>query len=159
MSGQSYFIYMADDWVHCPNSDGSEGPLVNACYVWLPIRMYTHTPQSGLPVQINNYANWSLDDPFSPTGLRPSPPAPPSPPEPAPKGYTWHAKEYCSDHGGKRIFSLHMPTLATCATHCSSDATCKCFDYQHSSGDCRGTSNVDLKASQDRKSAYTKTLS
>jgi hypothetical protein len=123
--------------VHCPNADGSEGPLVNACYVWLPIEMHTNgAGPTGLPLQINNYANWSLDNPFSPAGLRPQPPAPPSPPpaptpvppgppQPTPKGYTQHMGQYCSDHGGKQIFTLHMPTLAECAAQCSTNAACK----------------------------------
>merc|ERR1712228_798906 len=34
--GDPYYVYMGDDWVHCPNADGSEGPLENSCYVWLP---------------------------------------------------------------------------------------------------------------------------
>ena len=66
-SGQPYFIYMGDDWVHCSNADGSEGPLVNACYIWLPIKMHANgAGPVGLPVQILRYASWSLDDPFSP---------------------------------------------------------------------------------------------
>ena len=155
--------------VHCPNADGSEGPLVNACYVWLPIEMHTNgAGPTGLPLQINNYANWSLDNPFSPAGLRPQPPAPPSPPpaptpvppgppQPTPKGYTQHMGQYCSDHGGKQIFTLHMPTLAECAAQCSTNAACKCFDWEQPSSDCRGTTDVDLKKSSGHKIAFTKT--
>ena len=80
-SGQPYFIYMGDDWVKCPNADGSEGPLINACYIWLPIKMYGQgAGPKGMPVQIGDYRNWSLDDPFNPAGLRPAPPPPPAPP-------------------------------------------------------------------------------
>jgi len=59
-TGQPYFVYTADDWIHCPNDDGSEGPLVNACYIWLPIQF----TRDG--VRINWCAEWDLDDPFAP---------------------------------------------------------------------------------------------
>ena len=65
-SGEPYFVYMGDDWVRCPNLDGTEGPLVNACYIWLPIRMYDEgAGPHGLPLQIDYRRNWSLNDPFS----------------------------------------------------------------------------------------------
>jgi hypothetical protein len=50
---------MADDWVHCPNSDGTEGPLVNACYVWLPIHFHENN------VSIEWRSAWKLEDPFA----------------------------------------------------------------------------------------------
>lgn len=83
---EPYFVYMADDWIHCPNDDGSEGPLVNACYIWLPIQF----TEGG--VRINWCAEWDLDDPFAPC---PSPrPAPGPPPTPGcdymlHKGHLW----------------------------------------------------------------------
>jgi len=61
--GEPYYVYLADDWLHCPNADGSQGPLMNACYVWLPIRL--DRKGDSLPVQINNYNQWDLDNPFA----------------------------------------------------------------------------------------------
>jgi hypothetical protein len=88
VSGKPYFVYMGDDWVHCPNADGSEGPLVNACYVWLPIQIYAEGAGSrGLPIEIDDRFRWDLEDPFNPAGLRwpPPSPAPPGPPQPTPQ--------------------------------------------------------------------------
>ncbi len=162
-SGKPYFVYMGDDWMHCPNSDGTTGPLVNACYIWLPIRIYAQgaSPQ-GLPIQIDDRSQWSLDDPFNPSSLRlPPPPSPPTPspapqgpPQPTPIGYTKHQHAYCSDHGGARTFHLHMPILAECAARCTA-AHCKCFDYQASSGSCRGTTDATIKDSSHGDNAYT----
>jgi len=59
--GNPYFVYMADDWIHCPNSDGSEGPLINACYIWLPIEFPSDPSGS---VKISPRTSWDLDDPF-----------------------------------------------------------------------------------------------
>ena len=39
--GGSYFMYMADNWVH-----GGPKGLVDASYVWLPIRFVTLLPIS-----------------------------------------------------------------------------------------------------------------
>ena len=54
--GPAYFVYMADDWLHC-------GPqnLTDACYTWLPVSFNDSSP---LPVQIAWRASWDLDDPF-----------------------------------------------------------------------------------------------
>mmetsp|Transcript_93749 Transcript_93749/g.292130 ORF Transcript_93749/g.292130 Transcript_93749/m.292130 type:complete len:363 (-) Transcript_93749:139-1227(-) len=60
-SGPPYFMYMADDWVHCPNADGSQGPLVNACYIWLPIH-FEDGPAGGVTIPWR--AAWDLEDPF-----------------------------------------------------------------------------------------------
>lgn len=57
--GAPYFVYMADDWIYCPNGDGTQGPLINACYVWLPIEF------AGDSVRIDWRPQWDLDDPFS----------------------------------------------------------------------------------------------
>jgi len=56
--GEPYFVYMADDWVRCPNQDGTSGPLINACYIWLPIRFHEDS------VSIDDKSEWDLDDPF-----------------------------------------------------------------------------------------------
>jgi len=56
--GEPYFVYMADDWVRCPNQDGTSGPLINACYIWLPIRFQEDS------VSIDDKSEWDLDDPF-----------------------------------------------------------------------------------------------
>lgn len=58
-SGKPYFVYMGDNWVHCPNEDGSEGPLINACYIWLPIQFNENT------VTMTYNGAWDLDDPFA----------------------------------------------------------------------------------------------
>jgi len=58
-SGEPYFVYMADNWVHCPNEDGTEGPLINACYIWLPIQFHKNS------VTMDYKAEWDLEDPFS----------------------------------------------------------------------------------------------
>lgn len=61
-SGESYFVYMADDWIRCPNANHSRGPLVNACYIWLPI----HFPESPSgAVTITWQDRWDLDDPYA----------------------------------------------------------------------------------------------
>eukprot|EP00931_Biecheleriopsis_adriatica_P058127 TRINITY_DN34540_c0_g1_i1.p1 TRINITY_DN34540_c0_g1~~TRINITY_DN34540_c0_g1_i1.p1 ORF type:complete len:355 (+),score=48.04 TRINITY_DN34540_c0_g1_i1:83-1147(+) len=57
-SGDPYFVYMADDWIRCPNGDGSKGPLVNACYIWLPIQFHDKS------VTIEWRPAWNLDKPF-----------------------------------------------------------------------------------------------
>jgi hypothetical protein len=62
-SGDPYFVYMADDWVHCPNGDGTKGPLINACYIWLPIAFREDS------VAIEWRPHWDLDDPFAPVKL------------------------------------------------------------------------------------------
>jgi len=59
-NGQPYFVYMGDNWVHCPNEDGTEGPLINACYMWLPI----HFHDSSITMEYNGA--WDLDNPFAP---------------------------------------------------------------------------------------------
>lgn len=59
-SGNPYFVYMGDNWIHCPNEDGTEGPLINACYVWLPILFHEDS------VTMEYSAAWDLDDPFAP---------------------------------------------------------------------------------------------
>merc|ERR1712048_937848 len=55
---------MGDDWINCPNEDGSADrsirPLKNACYIWLPIQF----TEKG--VVINWCSEWDLDDPFAP---------------------------------------------------------------------------------------------
>ena len=164
-SGKPYHVYMGDDWEHCPNADGSSGPLVNACYVWLPIRLQengTAAGPKGLPVEIDDSWRWSLDDPFAPPPPRPPqpappPPSPPQPPQPTPHGWTEHANSYCSDHHGSRLFGVNVPSLAQCAARCSGAPGCACFDYQLSSGGCRGVSGtVDLKSSSHGVNAYTK---
>jgi len=58
--GDPYFVYMGDNWVHCPNADGSEGPLINACYVWLPINFHENS------VTMEYNSAWDLEDPFTP---------------------------------------------------------------------------------------------
>jgi hypothetical protein len=79
-TGDPYFVYMSDDWVHCPNADGSQGPLVNACYTWLPIRFLSHS------VELEYKWSWDLDNPWGATPPGPAPPGPaPSAPTPAPK--------------------------------------------------------------------------
>lgn len=57
-NGNSYFVYMGDDWIHCPNEDGTEGPLINACYIWLPINFHEKS------VTMEWRPEWDLDDPF-----------------------------------------------------------------------------------------------
>lgn len=57
--GAPYYVYMGDDWVHCPNADGTSGPLINACYVWLPLRFCEHN------VSMEFRGSWDLDDPFA----------------------------------------------------------------------------------------------
>mmetsp|Transcript_23751 Transcript_23751/g.43574 ORF Transcript_23751/g.43574 Transcript_23751/m.43574 type:complete len:392 (+) Transcript_23751:31-1206(+) len=57
--GVPYFVYMADNWVHCPNSDGTQGPLINACYTWLPINFHSDS------ISIDWRSSWDLDDPFA----------------------------------------------------------------------------------------------
>merc|ERR1712167_202017 len=61
--GDPYYVYMADDWIHCPNDDGTEGPLENACYIWLPIMM--DGDNASLPLQIDNRPQWDLENPFA----------------------------------------------------------------------------------------------
>lgn len=62
--GDPYYVYMGDDWVNCPNPNGTNGNLVDACYVWLPILM--DGPNASLPLQIDNRRQWDLEDPFAP---------------------------------------------------------------------------------------------
>eukprot|EP00401_Gymnodinium_catenatum_P077789 CAMPEP_0117480926 /NCGR_PEP_ID=MMETSP0784-20121206/12639_1 /TAXON_ID=39447 /ORGANISM="" /LENGTH=341 /DNA_ID=CAMNT_0005275373 /DNA_START=42 /DNA_END=1065 /DNA_ORIENTATION=+ len=59
--GEPFFVYMADDWIHCPNADGSEGPLINACYIWLPIR-FPDGPEGNITIPWQ--AEWDLENPF-----------------------------------------------------------------------------------------------
>jgi len=58
--GEPYFVYMGDNWVHCPNEDGTEGPLINACYIWLPINFH----EKSVTMEYNGA--WDLEDPFAP---------------------------------------------------------------------------------------------
>merc|ERR1711957_994278 len=58
-NGNPYFVYMADDWIHCPNEDGTEGPLINACYIWLPIEFKEDS------VSISWSKEWDLENPFA----------------------------------------------------------------------------------------------
>lgn len=52
-SNQTYFIYMADNWIH-----GGPRGLIDASYVWLPIRF-----QDG-GVFLDKLEAWDLQDPF-----------------------------------------------------------------------------------------------
>lgn len=61
--GKPYYVYLADDWMHCPNADGTNGPLINACYIWLPIRM--DSDSSTGPMEIIYSSKWDLNDPFA----------------------------------------------------------------------------------------------
>jgi hypothetical protein len=54
--GQSYFVYMGDNWIHC----GSRG-LPDACYVWLPFWFGADGT-----IKLKYQATWDLDDPFAP---------------------------------------------------------------------------------------------
>merc|ERR1712083_1122373 len=47
----------------CPNEDGSKGPLINACYIWLPIHFHANS------VTMEYNPAWDLDDPFAPAPL------------------------------------------------------------------------------------------
>jgi len=58
-SGSPYFVYMGDNWVNCPNEDGSQGPLINACYTWLPIHFHE---DNSVTMEYN--AAWNLEKPF-----------------------------------------------------------------------------------------------
>lgn len=58
-NGSPYFVYMGDNWVHCPNEDGTQGPLINACYIWLPIHFHENT------VTMEYRPYWDLEDPFA----------------------------------------------------------------------------------------------
>ena len=63
-TGEPYFVYMADNWVH-----GGPSGLVDASYVWLPFKFNEDN------ITLSPDWRWSLDDPFAPV-----PPAPPAPP-------------------------------------------------------------------------------
>ncbi len=65
-TGEPYFLYMADNWVH-----GGPRGLVDASYVWLPIKFNDDN------ITIPKYWKWNFDDPWGPI-----PPAPPPPPPP-----------------------------------------------------------------------------
>jgi len=53
-SGDPYFVYMADNWVH-----GGPDGLIDASYVWLPLEFHSHS------VTLRNTTVWDLDDPFA----------------------------------------------------------------------------------------------
>eukprot|EP00041_Stephanoeca_diplocostata_P015426 m.294371 g.294371 ORF g.294371 m.294371 type:complete len:487 (+) comp20032_c0_seq2:54-1514(+) len=88
-NGQSYFMYMADNWVH-----GGPNGLIDASYIWLPIKF------EPTDVVIPYLTQWDTQDPFAP--------APPPPPCPVSSGsrlqltpcatptnhaaVTWHAR-------------------------------------------------------------------
>jgi hypothetical protein len=82
-SGEPYFVYLGDDWIHCGNKT-----LIDACYVWLPIEFHANS------ITIKRSSKWDLDNPFPPTPTRPptpppspkapTPPPPPTPPRPPP---------------------------------------------------------------------------
>ena len=97
--------------------------------------------------------------PPPPTPPAPTPPPlPPSPPGPSPvAGYAEHKDEYCSDHGGQRLWELDKSSLQACAAKCNATSTCCCFDFIKADesmdvrggdiGRCRAVSVVTLKAS------------
>jgi hypothetical protein len=64
--GAPYFMYMADNWVH-----GGPKGLVDASYVWLPIRFHANN------ITIPKIWKWNYMDPDGPI-----PPASPPPPPP-----------------------------------------------------------------------------
>ena len=91
---------------------------------------------------------------------------------PPPAGWMAHKDEYCSDHGGSRVFEASQLTLDQCAAKCAAPATsttgagsgagsgagqCACFDFDHRGGKCRGVDDVVLKPSSGGLTAYTKT--
>eukprot|EP01065_Artemidia_motanka_P006625 TRINITY_DN13249_c0_g1_i1.p2 TRINITY_DN13249_c0_g1~~TRINITY_DN13249_c0_g1_i1.p2 ORF type:complete len:353 (+),score=127.68 TRINITY_DN13249_c0_g1_i1:64-1059(+) len=52
-SGEPYFVYMADNWVHA----GPDG-LIDAAYIWLPFKFEKDT------VTLSKLDQWDLNDPF-----------------------------------------------------------------------------------------------
>lgn len=52
-SGKSYFVYMADNWVH-----GGPDGLIDASYVWLPFQFKTNS------VILKKQTVWDLENPF-----------------------------------------------------------------------------------------------
>lgn len=52
-SGHPYFVYMGDNWKH-----GGPAGLIDAAYVWLPLRFDTHS------VKLSKQTAWDLNDPF-----------------------------------------------------------------------------------------------
>jgi hypothetical protein len=57
---------MSDNWVH-----GGPAGLVDASYVWLPIKFNDHN------ITIPKYWKWDFDNPWGPIPPAPPPPAPP----------------------------------------------------------------------------------
>jgi beta-galactosidase len=51
--GETYFVYMADNWIH-----GGTGHLLDASYVWLPIKF------EGGNVFIDQLEAWDMEDPW-----------------------------------------------------------------------------------------------
>lgn len=64
-TGDPYFVYMADNWVH-----GGPAGLVDASYVWLPFQFNEHS------VTLSPDWRWSLETPFAPLPPAPTPPPP-----------------------------------------------------------------------------------
>jgi len=56
-SGDAYFVYMADNWVH-----GGPAGLIDASYAWLPLQFGEHE------VTLERRETWDLDDPFGEHG-------------------------------------------------------------------------------------------
>ena len=64
--GDSYFIYLADNWIH----GGPQG-LTDAAYVWLPLKFGADI------VTLDKTLAWSMKAPFTPVPTPPPTPAPP----------------------------------------------------------------------------------
>lgn len=64
--GFTYFIYMADNWIHA----GKHG-LVDAGYVWLPIELGEFPSSDCKSARLSPYAWWDLEDPFNNSAVVP----------------------------------------------------------------------------------------
>ena len=56
--GESYFIYLADNWIH-----GGPAGLTDAAYVWLPMKFTDDA------VVFPKSSAWTMDDPFAPSSM------------------------------------------------------------------------------------------
>ena len=54
--GESYFIYLADNWIH-----GGPAGLTDAAYVWLPIKFTDDA------IVFPKTTAWTMSDPFAPS--------------------------------------------------------------------------------------------
>lgn len=61
-SGDPYFVYVGDNWVHCGGATAMDDAtrLQEACYVWLPIKLDGATR----PIEIRYQVEWDLENPF-----------------------------------------------------------------------------------------------